>query len=66
MEKPVALSSGVLQKIINNTEPFHNRVMTGYKRRFYDFIPVVKKALDEKELISIELNFPDIAERLLS
>lgn len=65
VEKPVALSSSALQKIINNTEPFHNRVMVGYNRRFYDFIPVLKEALDEKELISIELNFPDTAERLI-
>lgn len=65
IEKPVALSSQALQEIMGRTEPFHDRVMVGYNRRFYDFITVVKKALEEKELVSVELNFPETADRLI-
>lgn len=63
VEKPVALSSQALQKVINNTRQFHDRVMVGYNRRFYDFIPMVKEALDKEELVSVELNFPEALNR---
>ncbi|NQT47289.1 MAG: Gfo/Idh/MocA family oxidoreductase [Candidatus Omnitrophica bacterium] len=59
VEKPVALSSSALQKIMANTAQYHDRIMVGYNRRFYDFMPLIKQALDEQELISIDLNFPE-------
>lgn len=65
VEKPIALSSYTLQKIISNTAQFNDRVMVGYNRRFYDFIPMVKQPLKEKEIISVELNFPETLNRLI-
>jgi len=64
IEKPVALSSRRLKTIIDKNRKLHNKVMIGYNRRFYDFIPVVKKALKEKELISVDLVFPEPLKRL--
>jgi predicted dehydrogenase len=65
VEKPVALSSEKIEEIVHNTRPFHDRVMIGYNRRFYEFIPKIAQALQEKELISIELNFPEAMNRLV-
>lgn len=65
VEKPVALSSHALQEIINNTKQFQDRVMIAFNRRFYEFIPQVKEAIEGKELVSIELNFPETADRLI-
>ncbi|MBI5332502.1 MAG: Gfo/Idh/MocA family oxidoreductase [Candidatus Aenigmarchaeota archaeon] len=61
VEKPVALSSKKLQKIINNTKKFSKNVIVGYNRRFYEFIPKIREALKTKDLISIELNMPEAA-----
>lgn len=65
IEKPVALSSIKLQRIVDNTSRFHNGISVGYNRRFYDFIPEIQKALKEKELASIELNFPESVNNLI-
>lgn len=65
VEKPVALTSDRLQEIINNTKQFHDIVMVGYNRRFYDFLPMIKQALERENLISVELNFPEPVEYLL-
>lgn len=64
VEKPVALSSSKLHGIIDNTKQFHDNVMVAYNRRFYDFIPEIKKALEENKLLSIELNFPESVKAL--
>lgn len=65
VEKPVALCSKRLEEIINNTKLFNNNVMVGYNRRFYDNITPIKQAIEEKELISVDLNFPEPLEVLM-
>lgn len=65
VEKPIALDSLTLQEIINNTKQFHDRVMVGYNRRFYEFIPIIKQSLEEKKLLSIELFFPEPLKNLI-
>jgi predicted dehydrogenase len=66
VEKPIVLNSKKLQEIINNTRKFHNNIMIAYNRRFYDFIPKIKKVLNEnkEDLLSIELNFPEATKSL--
>ena len=66
VEKPVALSAFKLEKIMAQTQQFHDRVMVGYNRRFYDFIPLVKQAVETKELLSVELNCPEAVDRLIA
>lgn len=64
-EKPIALTSEKLEKIVSSTENFHDRVVIGYNRRFYDFIPLLKSTIQSHELLSIELNFPEAVEYLV-
>jgi predicted dehydrogenase len=59
IEKPLALSSGKVGEILSATREFHNQVMVGYNRRFYDFIPRLKDMIGAYPLMSIELNCPD-------
>lgn len=66
VEKPVALNVSKLEEIIERTQQFHDRVMVGYNRRFYDFIPLVKQAVETKELLSVELNCPEAVDRLIA
>jgi predicted dehydrogenase len=62
VEKPVALSSARLEQIISSTMEFNKSVLVAYNRRFYDFIPLLKKAIESMELLSIELNMPEAVE----
>ena len=59
IEKPIALSSKKLIEIISATEKFNQNVLVGYNRRFYDFVPQLKRVIESEELISIELNMPE-------
>lgn len=59
IEKPVARSSKKLIEIISATEKFNQNVLVGYNRRFYDFVPHLKRVIESEELISIELNIPE-------
>jgi len=65
IEKPIALNTDKLQEIMKGTQSLHEGVMVGYNRRFYDFIPIIQQALKENELVSIELNFPEVIETLI-
>lgn len=65
IEKPVALSSGKLNQIISGAKDFDENVLIGYNRRFYDFIPQVKHAVESQELVSIELNLPETVESII-
>ncbi len=65
VEKPVALSSGRLEQIISNTRGFNTRVLIGYNRRFYDFVPKIREAIESHELLSIELNIPEAVDSMI-
>lgn len=65
VEKPVALTSKRLRQIISVSKKFNNNVFVGYNRRFYDFIPLLKKTINSQELISIELNFPEALDSIV-
>lgn len=59
VEKPIALSSGRLKVIIEEVGDLSQNVLVGYNRRFYDFIPNLKEAISELELLSVQLNLPE-------
>lgn len=65
VEKPVALSSAKLAGIISGAGAFALNAQVAYNRRFYDFVPYLKKAVDAGGLVSIELNMPELAEELV-
>jgi len=70
VEKPVALSTKKLRKILHAvgytnvgfdpSKGLTENVLVGYNRRFYDFIPKIKEQLLTRELLSIQLNFPEV------
>ncbi len=66
IEKPVALTSQKLEQIVLTAQKYNKNVLVGYNRRFYDFVPLFKQAIQTQtqELISIELNFPETASSL--
>ncbi|MBI4256638.1 Gfo/Idh/MocA family oxidoreductase [Candidatus Uhrbacteria bacterium] len=59
IEKPLALSSRKIKDILAEVGEVQGRVMVGYNRRFYDFIPRLKEMIASHPLISVELNCPD-------
>ena len=59
IEKPLALSSRKVKEILAEVGEVQDRVMIGYNRRFYDFIPRLKEMIGSQPLISVELNCPD-------
>lgn len=65
VEKPVALSSVKLEEIISHTLDFQQNVLVGYNRRFYDFIPKLKEAVETQELVSITLNLPEAVDSIV-
>lgn len=65
IEKPVALSSKKLIEIISATEKFNQNVLVGYNRRFYDFIPRLKEAVESGGLISVDLNMPEAVDSIV-
>ena len=64
VEKPVALSSEKLKNVIKEVGGNSENVLVGYNRRFYDFVPDLKKAIFEQELLSVQLNFPEAVSNL--
>ena len=64
VEKPVALSSDKIIKVLEETGDHSENVLVGYNRRFYDFVPDLKKAISEQELLSVQLNFPEAVANL--
>ena len=65
VEKPIALSSSRLEGIIGETRRWHGQVLVAYNRRFYDFIPQLKDAINTQRLLSIDLKFPETVQRLI-
>lgn len=59
VEKPVALSSRKVKEILAEVGEVQGRVMIGYNRRFYDFVPRLKKMIGSHPLVSVELDCPD-------
>lgn len=58
-EKPVALSSRKIQEAIKLRDKIGANVLVGFNRRFYDFIPELKKILKKVEIDAIEINLPE-------
>ena len=65
IEKPVALSSEKIITILEETGHLADNVLVGYNRRFYDFIPELKKTICSHDLLSIHLNFPEAVSSLV-
>ena len=59
VEKPVALSSEKIRTILKEIGNLSENVLVGYNRRFYDFVPKLKRAISDQNLLSIQLNFPE-------
>lgn len=65
IEKPLALTSQKVQEILESTRKFHDQVMIGFNRRFYDFVPRLKEMIATYPLLSVELHCPDSFQRNL-
>jgi predicted dehydrogenase len=59
VEKPIALSSNEVMEIYDQTIDNTDKVLVGYNRRFYDFIPDLKLAIQEQHLNSVQLVLPE-------
>jgi len=59
VEKPISLSSKESQEIYDQTIDNTGKVLVGYNRRFYDFIPNLKQAILEQHLYSVQLVLPE-------
>lgn len=58
-EKPVALSADKIREAINRYGHMVAKTQVGYNRRFYDFIPRVKKILAERSVKAVEIHIPE-------
>lgn len=58
-EKPVALSTKRIEEAIALYGSMVPKTQVGYNRRFYDFIPRVKKALENQSVKAVELHIPE-------
>lgn len=59
IEKPVALSSAKLSKVIDTVGPCEDFILVGYNRRFYDYIDKLKNELKSQQLLSINMVVPE-------
>jgi len=59
LEKPVALSSRRIQEAIEAHADFKQDIQVGYNRRFYDFIPRLKKAIGKGTVRSVIVEVPE-------
>ena len=65
VEKPIALTTKEAKEIYNQTIDNTDKVLVGYNRRFYDFIPDLKQAILEEYLHSVQLILPESVNPLL-
>ena len=59
IEKPIALSSKKIKEVINFCNTKNHKIQIGYNRRFYEYVPVVKKMITENLLRSIVVEIPE-------
>lgn len=59
IEKPLALSSQRAEEIAESAGANAPRVMVGFNRRFYDFIPQMKQTIETAMPVAAELHCPD-------
>lgn len=60
VEKPIALSSHRIRRIIDNIGELSKNVSIGYNRRFYDFMPELKRAVSKGNLLSVGMTLPEV------
>ena len=65
VEKPIALTTKESKEIYHQTIDNTDKVLVGYNRRFYDFIPDIKQAILEQNLHSVQLVLPESLNSLL-
>jgi len=65
VEKPIALTTKEAKEIYHQTIENTDRVLVGYNRRFYDFIPDIKQTILEQHLHSVQLVLPESVNSLL-
>lgn len=59
IEKPVALSSNRIKEIIYLCNTKNHKIQIGYNRRFYEYVPAVKKMISDNLLRSIVVEIPE-------
>lgn len=59
VEKPVALSADALERLLARSPGAAERILVGYNRRFYDFVPELEEAVAARRVISVSASFPD-------
>ena len=58
-EKPVALTPNKVESLINLYEKKKSKLLVGYNRRFYDFIPEIKRKLTNLNISAVEIHIPE-------
>lgn len=60
IEKPIALSSDGVKKIIEGQKKYGTKLQIGHNRRFYNFIPKLKSQLQNSEVLrSVQVEIPE-------
>ncbi len=65
VEKPLALSAEKIQELMHEAGPLSRNVLVGYNRRFYDFIPELKAAFQDLDLLSVHVSLPEAVKTLV-
>ena len=65
-EKPVALSSAFLENVIGEIPSFIPNARVGYNRRFYDFVPKIKRYIEQLGLRAAEVHIPEQTQTMSS
>lgn len=58
-EKPVGLTTGEIQKLIDLQNEFQTKIQIGHNRRFYDFIPALRNKIESGTLRSVSVEIPE-------
>ncbi|MCR8667206.1 Gfo/Idh/MocA family oxidoreductase [Aestuariibaculum sp. M13] len=60
VEKPIALSSEGVNKIIEEKQKYGTKLQIGHNRRFYNFIPKLKSKLKDSDVLrSVQVEIPE-------
>lgn len=64
-EKPAALMPQKIEKAIHVRDKHKTKVLVGYNRRFYDFIPEVKDFIAGHEILTAQVNIPELIKKYI-
>ena len=65
-EKPIALSSEKIDEALRVQDTYKTKMLVGYNRRFYDFIPDAKKFITNHKLLAGEIHVHEAIKNLIA